>query len=123
MSGYVSNQQVFSRQLHKNEYDMDNYFNFRPLRHASTYIALDGMVWKVSGSAFQNFFRIENPLNIKKVMSNNVMNPYSIFWRGQRPLYTKYTFDPFNMSKMSNITLYTVLCKSHKHYFRPFWHK
>ena len=81
------------------------------------------MFGKVSVSAFQNFFRIENPLNIKKVMSKNVMNPYSIFWRGQRPLYTEYTFDPFNMSKMSNITLYTVLCKSHKHYFQPFRHE
>ena len=45
------------------------------------------------------------------------MSPYSIFWRGQRPLYTEYTFDPFDMSKMSNITLYIVLSKSHKHYF------
>ena len=36
------------------------------------------------------------------------MSPYGIFWRGQRPLYTQYTFDPFDMSKMSNITLYIV---------------
>ena len=99
---------------------VESYFDFRPLQHALTYIAVDGMVGKVSVSAFQNFFWIENPLNIKKVMSKNVMNPYSIFLRGQRPLYTEYTFDPFDMSKMSNITLYTVLCKSHKHYFRPF---
>ena len=34
----------------------------------------------------------------------------------------KASFDPFDMSKMSNITLYIVLCKSHKHYFRPFRH-
>ena len=83
----------------------------------STYIVLDGMVGKIRVSAFQNFFQIENRLNIKKVMSKNVMSPCSIFWRGQRSLYTEYTFDPFNMSKMTNITLYTVLCKSHKHYF------
>ena len=102
---------------------VESYFDFRPLQHALTYIALGGMVGKVSVSAFQNFFQIENPLNIKKVMSKNVLNPYSIFWRGQRPLYTKYTFDPFDMSQMSNITLYTVLCKSHKHYFQPFWHE
>ena len=25
------------------------------------------------------------------------MSPYSIFWRGQRPLYTEYTFDPFDI--------------------------
>ena len=30
------------------------------------------------------------------------------------------TFDTFNMSKKSNITLYTVLCKSHKPIFCPF---
>ena len=35
----------------------------------------------------------------------------------------KASFDPFDMSKMSNITLYTVLCKSHKQYFQPFWHE
>ena len=44
----------------------------RHLRHASTYIEFDGMVGKLSVSAFQNFFRIENPLSIKEVMSQNV---------------------------------------------------
>ena len=38
----------------------------------STYIVFDGMVEKPWVSAFQNFFRIENPLNIKEVMSTNV---------------------------------------------------
>ena len=42
------------------------------LQHASTYIGFDGMVGKLSVSAFQNFFRIENPLSIKEVMSQNV---------------------------------------------------
>ena len=42
-------------------------------------------------------------------MSKNVVSPYSTFWRGQRPLYTEYTFDPFDMSKMSNIALYTAV--------------
>ena len=37
-----------------------------------TYIEFDGMVGKLSVSAFQNFFRIENPLSIKEVMSQNV---------------------------------------------------
>ena len=32
----------------------------------------DGMVEKPQVSAFQNFLRIENPLNIKKVMGRNV---------------------------------------------------
>ena len=44
------------------------------------------MIGKVSFSAFQNFFWIENQLNIKKVMSKTV----------------KASFDPFDMSKMSN---------------------
>ena len=44
------------------------------------------MVGKVWVSAFQNFLRIENPLNIKKVMSKTV----------------KASFDPFDMSNMSN---------------------
>ena len=83
---------------------VESYFDFRPLQHASTYIALDGMVGKVSVSAFQNFFWIENPFIIKKVMSKNVMNPYSIFWsvcyvcrsmsKGSK---VKITFNPFDI--------------------------
>ena len=46
--------------------------NLWHLWHALTYIGFDGMVGKVSVSAFQNFFRIENPLSIKEVMSQNV---------------------------------------------------
>ena len=46
--------------------------NLRHLRHALTYIGSDGMVGKLTVSAFQNFFRIENPLIIKEVMSQNV---------------------------------------------------
>ena len=40
--------------------------------HALIYTVFDGMVGKLSVSAFQNFFRIENPLIIKEVMSQNV---------------------------------------------------
>ena len=61
---------------------VESYFDFGPLRHALTYIALDGMVGKVLVSAFQNFFQIENQLNIKKVMIKTV----------------KASFDPFDMS-------------------------
>ena len=39
---------------------------------SSIYIGFDGMVEKPTVSAFQNFFRIENPLSIKEVMSQNV---------------------------------------------------
>ena len=46
--------------------------NLWHLWHALTYIGFDGMVGKLSVSAFQNFFRIENPLIIKDVMSQNV---------------------------------------------------
>ena len=49
--------------------------NFQPFWHALTYITFDGMVEKVSVSAFQNFFWIENQLNIKKVMSKDVYVP------------------------------------------------
>ena len=56
------------------------------LRPFQPYIALGGMVGKVSVSAFQNFFWIENLLNIKKVMSKTF----------------KASFYPFDMSNMSN---------------------
>ena len=79
--------------------------------------------WKGLSLSFLKLFRIENQLNIKKVMSKNAKASFCIFWRGQRPLYTEYTFNSFHMSKMSNLTLYTVLCKSHNHYFRPFRHE
>ena len=65
---------------------VESYFNFWPLQHTSTYIALGGMVGKVSVPAFQNFLRIENPLNIKEVMNKTV----------------KASFDSFDMSNMSN---------------------
>ena len=42
------------------------------LRYALTYIGFDGIFGKLSVSAFQNFFQIENPLSIKEVMSQNV---------------------------------------------------
>ena len=38
----------------------------------STYIIFDGMVEKPTVSAFQNFLRIENQLNSKKVIGRNV---------------------------------------------------
>ena len=44
------------------------FSHLQHLQHASTYIGFDGMVRKLSVSAFQNFFRIENPLSIKEVM-------------------------------------------------------
>ena len=48
------------------------YFDLQHLWHALTYIVFDGMVGKPWVSAFQNFLRIENRLNIKKVMSKDV---------------------------------------------------
>ena len=47
----------------------------------------DGMVEKLSVSAFQNFLWIENWLNIKKVMGRNVLMCFVS--RGKRPLYTE----------------------------------
>ena len=49
-----------------------------------------------------------------------LQEPLQHIFDGQRPLYTEYTFDPFDISKMSNITLYTVLRNSCKHHFDPF---
>ena len=45
---------------------------FELLSTPLTYIVFNGMVGKPRISAFQNFFRIENQLNIKKVMSKDV---------------------------------------------------
>ena len=43
-----------------------------PSVHSINIYSIDGMVEKPSVSAFQNFLRIENWLNIKKVMDRNV---------------------------------------------------
>ena len=62
---------------------VESYFEFWPLWHASTYIALADMVGKVLVSAFQNVFRIENHLNIKKVMIKSVkasFDPFDMLW-------------------------------------------
>ena len=56
--------------MSKHVEDVEDYL--RHLRHALIYTVFDGMVGKLSVSAFQNFFRIENPLIIKEVMSQNV---------------------------------------------------
>ena len=47
--------------------------------------SIDGMVEKPIVSAFQNFLRIENRLNIKKVMGRNMCMCFVS--RGKRPLY------------------------------------
>ena len=47
----------------------------------STYIWFGGMVEKAWFPAFQNFFRIENPLNIKKVMGRNMCTCICILYR------------------------------------------
>ena len=49
--------------------------------------SIDGMVEKPSVSAFQNCFRIENRLNIKKVMGRNMWMCFVS--RDKRPLYTE----------------------------------
>ena len=61
------------RLRHTCHYSPKVYLIYLPhLRHALIYTVFDGMVGKPYVSAFQNFFRIENPLNIKQVMSKNV---------------------------------------------------
>ena len=66
----------------------NNTNNFWLLQHASTYITFDDMVKKPYVSAFQTFFPDWKSVDIKKVMSKNIMGPYSIFW---------VSFDTFNM--------------------------
>ena len=53
----------------------NNFDPFDTLQHTQ-----DLVVWLESPKS--KLFRIENPLNIKKVMSKNAMSPYSIFWIG-----------------------------------------
>ena len=56
--------------MSKHVEDVEDYLQH--LQHALIYTVFDGMVEKPSILAFQNFFRIENPLSIKEVMSQNV---------------------------------------------------
>ena len=49
-------------------------------------------------SAFQNFFRIENPLNIKEVMSKNMFAYIlSFFWTFDQLFLFITIFDTFDM--------------------------
>ena len=54
--------------------------NLQHLQHALTYI-YHLMVWLESPESQLSrcFFKIENRLNIKKVVSKNVMSPYNVF--------------------------------------------
>ena len=74
----------------------------------------------LSFSFSKKIFRIENQLNIKKVMSKNVMSSYSIFLSGQRPLYTEYTFYPLTWVRW--VTLICIQCcaKATNTTFDPF---
>ena len=56
------------------------------------------MVEKPCVSAFQNFFRIENPLNIKEVMSKNMfVYILSFFWTFDQLFLFITIFDTFDM--------------------------
>ena len=63
------------------------------------------MVGKVYVSAFQNFFRIENQLNMKKIMSKTVKASFNRFDMSNMSTIktVKASFDPFDMSNMSTI--------------------
>ena len=52
-----------------------------PICRHYRYIGFDGMVGKLWFPAFQNFFRIENPLNIKEVMGRNMCTCVCILYR------------------------------------------
>ena len=56
------------------------------------------MVEKGQVSAFQNFFRIENPLNIKEVMSKNMFVRFWASFEAFDQLFIFITiFDTFDM--------------------------
>ena len=89
--------------------------------------------WKPSVSAFQNFLWIDNQLNIKKVMGRNVwmcfvstaltyiaLNALEILmpYVDSVDIYSIWGYCIQSRVEFSNlITLYIVLCKSHKHQF------
>ena len=79
-----------------------SYFNLWPLWHA--------------------FFGLKIGWILRKLWVK-MLWALTVYFGGVRGQFIEYTFDPFNMSKMSNITLYTVLHKSCKHHFPPFWHE
>ena len=64
----LSNQISIKSYVSKHVKDIKDYFDLWQFQHASTYINFG----KPLVSAFQNFFQIENPLNIKEVMSKNM---------------------------------------------------
>ena len=73
----------------------------RHLRHASIYIGFDG-IWKAL--SLKNFFRIENPLSIKEVMSR--MCVYVLFPSSTSPTYIALQpLDVFDVSLTSSTYL------------------
>ena len=60
------------------------------------------MVWLESPESqlFKIFFQIENQLDINKVMSKNVMSPYSVFW---------VSLDTFDIHSITTLTVYFEL--------------
>ena len=56
--------------------------------------------WKALSPSFPKLFQIENQLNIKKVMSKNIMSPYSVCW---------VSFDTFDIHFITALTVYVEL--------------
>ena len=90
-----------------------------PSSTSSTYIGFDGMVGKLSVSAFQNFFWIKNPLSINEVMSQNVcLCSFPIFYifdiHSLTPLMcTLSIFDIFDMLwSFVQYSMHSMLCIS-----------
>ena len=75
--------------------------------------SIDGMDEKPSVSAFQNFLQIENRLNIKKVMDRNVWMCFVLTVSA----YIVFEATVYRVEFSNLITLYTVLCKCHKHQY------
>ena len=77
------------------------------------------MVWLESPESQLSrcFFKIENRLNIKKVVSKNVMSPYNVFW---------VSFDTFDTHSITALTVYFELLSTPSTYiaynpYSVFW--
>ena len=47
-------------------------------------------------------YSILSVLDIQSITTNYILMYFFSSWRGEGSFYTEYTFDPFDMSKMSN---------------------
>ena len=120
---------------------VEKIVNLWHLWHASICIVFNSMVGKCQVSAFQNFFQIENQLNIKKIMSKNVMSLivyfeffFDTYWQTYYHSLNNVfwaSFDTLDIHSITVLTVYFELLSRHLTYIalqslqcilRFFWH-